>query len=910
MTAAMADNAAPQLAAYVRTLRLRAGLTQEDLAERAGVTVDTIGALERGLRRRLYPHTARALADALDLQQAEREQLADLAHGRSRAQGAQPVAPGTIPPAATRVPSGDRAWAVSQREAGATGAAVSRQEVPRPLHNLPAVLTRLIGRERELAQIQDQLAHTRLLTLTGAGGIGKTRLALEAARMQRPRFRDGVWLAELAPLTDPSLVLSAVAGALGVGESPGRPLLATLTESLRERQLLLVLDNFEQVLDAATDIAALLSACPLVSVLATSRAPLHVSGEHELLVPPLRTPLESRNEAVEAVAYYAAVQLFVERAVAVKAEFVLTQDNSAAVVAICARLDGLPLAIELAAARVKLFTPQALLTRLDQRLQLLTGGPQDRPSRQRTLRAAIAWSYDLLSEPEQALFRRLGVFVGGFTFTAAAAVCSEGSPDSVDLIDAIAALVDKSLLQQDDSAAAEHGLSLTGEQPAEQEPRFAMFETIREFALEQLGIRDELARWSGRHVDHFLSLMEQSEVDLRETAPVSTAWHTRRQLSPEHGNFRAALAWTCSQGESENALRLAGAVCALWVPALNLTVAQRWLDQSAGTLREARAWLEQCLTLDPPASDAVRAKAMYGLGRVLHFQWDEWDQRQAELDHAIRVFEESLAIYRRLDDRRGIIRCLVDMGWALWEHLEHDSGVAVFEESLSLSRIEDDAVNAGWSLIGLGRVAMWTGNSEHAGPFLEDGLAEQRRAGNQLGVAAALDALGLFHQSTHDYSRALECFEEAVALRRGVGAESGLPPALQRLGAAVAGTGDLRRGVALIGESLVLSRRMGSHPSDAAIGLISIGAMAGGLGLLESGARLCGAGEALFEARGLDIPSAFIGVYRRSVAGVRRAFGDEAFEAAFTAGRALPLQQAIDEAMQVAAEVARDRPPA
>jgi predicted ATPase/transcriptional regulator with XRE-family HTH domain len=912
----MKGTSATDLARFVREQRLRAGLTQEALAERAGLSPDSIGALERGLRRRLYPHTARAIADALDLSETDRTKLAQLAHGAPRSVGGHASTPAVSTGARAGAHAGVAAASVSGRRSAAS------PDVGRPRHNLPAPLTRLIGRERELAQIEDRLARMRLLTLTGVGGIGKTRLAIEAAWVLQPRFPDGVWLVDLAPVADPALVLSAVAAAVGVPGAPGQTLLATLTAALHDQCLLLVLDNCEHVLDAAPEIGALLGGCPMLTVLATSRAPLHLTGEYEVLVPPLPAPGETPAASLAAVARYPAVELFLERAAAVNTRFELTPENAPAVAAICARLDGLPLALELAAARVKLLPPALLLTRLDQRLRLLTGGAHDRPIRQRTLRAAIAWSYDLLSQPEQALFRRLGVFAGGFTLAAAEAVCADEIDPSVDLLDTLAMLVDKSLLQRESGAVGEADPALGGIaadapldmeasafergapgdlelQPGEYDPRFTMLETIREFALEQLVTQEDAERSRHRHARYYLELMEHAEHDLQETAPVATVRQTRRRLTPEHGNLRAALDWAITHAQAEPALRLAASLCALWVPEGSLRVARRWLEESAGSMREARRWLERSLALEAPAPDAARAKAFYALGRVLLFQWDDL---LAERDAAIQAFERGLSLYRRLDDRRGVGRCLLDLGAARFDQEDVAGAGALFEESLALHLLLNLPVGLGWSLIGLGRVALARGEHDRAAALFEDAFAQQRAIGYHLGMAAALDGLGLARQAQRVFPDALRCFEEAVTLRRAVGAQSGLAMALQRLAVLLGGGGELGRAAVLLHESLILGQTM-DNPWDVANGLLALGGLAGAMGQPERGARLFGAGEALIDGRGLVVADAYRGRYARAVEGVRRALGEEAFAAAWADGQTLSPDEAIAEALQVAPSV-------
>jgi predicted ATPase len=375
-----------------------------------------------------------------------------------------------------------------------------------------------------------------MLTLTGAGGIGKTSLALEAGRVLLERYADGAWLVELAAVTDARLVAPQIASVLGIRDVQGQPLLTTLVAALQPREVLLVLDNCEQVLEAAPEVSELLRGCPSLAVLATSRSPLRISGEHELLLTPLTTPAAGGEDAFQTLAQAPAVRLFVERARAARANFALTVENAAAVGAICVRLDGLPLALELAAARVKLFAPEALLARLDRSLGLLTGGPNDRPERQRTLRGAIAWSYELLTEPEQRLFRRLGAFAGGFTMSAVEAVCTNPGETADELLDTLAALVDRSLVQ------ANEGLD-----DGEGEPRFTMFETLREFASEQLAVAGDEGLCRRRHLEHFLALMEAAEQGLTETAPIATVLRTRRLLAAEQANLRAALQWAVFQ---------------------------------------------------------------------------------------------------------------------------------------------------------------------------------------------------------------------------------------------------------------------------------------------------------------------------------------------------------------------------
>src|SRR5215210_1326398 len=475
-------------------------------------------------------------------------------------------------------------------------------------NNLPLQPTPLIGREKEVAEVCDLLRReeTRLLTLTGPGGIGKTRVALQAAADLLEDFPDGTFLAQLGTLTDVELLLPAVAETLGVRETGEQPLFESFKDYLSERRLLLVLDNFEQVLGAAPTVTELLAGAPGLKVLATSRTSLRLYGEHVFPVPPLTLPDLERPPPLERLTQYEAVGLFVERAQAVKPDFKVTNESAPAVAEICVRLDGLPLAIELAAARITMLPPKALLRRLSSRLKLLTGGARDLPERQRTLKATIEWSFALLDEGEQVLFGRLAVFSGGRTLEAIEAICDADGDLPMDAFEGVSSLLDKSLLRQEEGPGGE--------------PRFVMLETVHEFAREKLGKSAEAEEIKRTHAQYFLTLAEEAPPELR--GPNQLEWLER--LEAEHDNMRAAISWALERKEVEVALRLGGALS--------------WFWSVRGYYSEGRRWLEAALAMDGRGSPEVRAMVLAGAG-VLASEQGDLDRAQESCEAGLALLE-------------------------------------------------------------------------------------------------------------------------------------------------------------------------------------------------------------------------------------------------------------------------------
>jgi predicted ATPase/DNA-binding CsgD family transcriptional regulator len=634
---------------------------------------------------------------------------------------------------------------------------------------LPAQPTVLIGRERELENVRDALqrADVRMLTLTGPAGVGKTRLAVDSALQVLEGFPHGVVFIDLAPITDPTLVLSTVARTLGVRETADVPLLDSLATALRDRRLLLVLDNFEHVLDAAPRIAELLGACPQVEVLASSRAPLRVRWEHEVAITPLAVPQTGATTADE-IARSASVQLFVERVRAIRPNFQLTDENAGDVAEICSRLDGLPLAIELVAARVRTLPPATLRERLAKRLDLLTGGPRDLPARQQTLRDAIDWSYHLLSRAEQGLFRRLAVFVSGCTLEAAETVCA---PDQLELavLNGLSALVEHSLLLQTESQDGT--------------PRYHMLELVREYALELLSVGKELDAAQRAHALHFLAIAERAHEELKGHR--QHVWLD--YLEEEHDNFRAALGWSLDAGEVAMALRLSTALARFWIVRGYEAEGWRWLTRAlaapgAGTSH----WRARTLLWAGNVGwqhgkfDAITALVEESLP-LLEESGDRWGVAVAlnhlgvtaglrrDMERCAALLEESLALFRQLHDRWGIAMPLQNLGMVALARRDLEEARTLFEEAARFKRETGDLMEIAHHLGGLADVALLQDKPVEARTFLLEALdtAWNLRA---LGmIPGLLPRLAEVAAVTHDPERAARLYGAAEALREATG---------------------------------------------------------------------------------------------------------------------------------------------
>jgi predicted ATPase/DNA-binding XRE family transcriptional regulator len=711
------------LGPLLRRYRMAAGLTQEELAERAGLSTRAISDLERGVKRAPRRETVELLADALALTTQKRALFASTAR------------PG-LEPAAMPVAVG-------------------------PPSNLPAQPTPLIARERELRAIHELLGRpdTRLLTLTGPGGVGKTRLALAAADELLPRFEDGVWLVELAAIRDPALVVQAVARAIRLRETGDQPPDVQLHEALRSQQALLILDNFEHVVQAAPVVARLLAACPRIRILATSREPLRLRGERELKVEPLADDPAS--------------ELFLARARDVRPDLPADAETLAAVREVCRRLDGLPLALELAAVHVRALSPQLLLDRLTRRLPLLNAGPRDLPDRQRTMRDAIAWSEHLLSPDDQRLFCRLAVFAGGWSLAAAEAICAlPGEPATV--LESLLSLAEKSLVR----AGAHDG-----------EPRFSMLETVREYAQERLDASGEADALRRRHAERFASLADVA-------ARIQPGQDERdRTLRVELPNAQVAMRWAHEHGELEIGLRLAAGFARLWF--------------ISGAVSEAERWLRIFLTLDAQAGEraappTLRLVALFGATRCA---LDRRDYAEAEARAS-----EGLALARRLTDAAGTANMLAELGHVAEARGDLDAAWACFEESLALARTAGDGAGEGRALSSLGNLARRRHDYARATHYLEASLAHSRAYQLSWGIAGGLVALGHVACEQGAFDRAADLYRESLELYRAMPNPAWLAWCLEGVAVVAAARGRHHRAARLVGA--VNARRSAALPES------------------------------------------------------------------------------------------------
>ncbi|MDQ6695655.1 MAG: tetratricopeptide repeat protein [Chloroflexota bacterium] len=892
---------------WLKLHRQSLDLTQEALAEAVDYSVQTIRKIESG-ERRPSRQIAERLAHALSVPPSEHEAFILLARA-ARGGGDYPdfvdslqavlSASGDTPPLTTPDQSSLQQAPPASAPVSLPAEGVQDRFADR---RLPAPPTPLIGREHVLAQARTLLwrTSTRLLTLTGPPGTGKTRLSLALAASLQDDFQDGVVFVPLATISDPAFVTVTLARILGVAETAGRPLLAALIEYLRDKQILLLLDNFEQVVEAASVVAEIMQSAPHVNILVTSRAALHIRGEKVLLVPPLGVPDTEQPQTRSDLLQIEAVVLFVARAQDVQSDFELTEENAPAVAAVCARLEGLPLAIELAAARMQLLSPSELLARLERQLALLTGGPRDVAARHKSLYGAIASSYDLLEEGERRLFRRLGVFVGGFTVEAAEAVAGAE-------LDELAALVNESLLRRlSDVAGAVGGGS---------EIRFSMLLAIREYALEMLAQvsvaedavgsaqdeMSELANAREQHAAYYLALAETGHAVLYSVH--SPEWLLR--LDREHDNMRAALTWAGEQGDrGETALRLVRALSVFWYARGYLLEGRRWIEaaltqdqnqdqedrapelarllalQEAMRFAQAQRDFEQCKVFAKEALSMAHAlghqksigAALSSLGVVA--------AEQGDYAGALAFLEEGLVTFRALDDARNIAVMMSNMAFLALHVGDYERAVQLSEESLEIHSARNDVSYICVSQINLGLAALHQGEYGRAIGLHQGALELAREIGNKRHIARALTHLGLSALLQGDSAQAEEYYKEGLPVMQDLGNSSGVASVLVGLGTLVARSAlvDLREQELDVETLEALS---GPRPT------IHNTASA-----LRQATRLISAASAQLVAERQRLTPVEQELYKHTLRSLRDAQSDAAFSVAWSEGQAMTMEDA------------------
>jgi predicted ATPase/DNA-binding SARP family transcriptional activator len=738
--------------------------------------------------------------------------------------------------------------------------------------NLPVPLTSFVGRTPELTEVRHLLHTTRLLTLTGPGGTGKTRLGLEVARHRLEDYPNGVWLVELAPLADPMLVTQTVAATLGVREQPGRSLLDALVDFVRAKTLLLILDNCEHLIESCARLAdSLLRAAAGLKILASSREALGIEGETAYRVPSLTLPDSRRLVDIDALADNDCVHLFVDRASAAYPPFRLTAKNAPAIAQIGLRLDGIPLAIELAAARIKVFPPEQIAARLDDRFRLLTGGSRTALERHQTLQALIDWSHNLLSEAERVLLRRLSVFAGGWPFEAIQAVCGDGLGDEV--LDTLARLADKSLIDVEEQSEAAEG-------------RYRLLETIRQYARDKLLEAGEAEQVRDRHLDYFMQFAQEMEPRLRGAEQLAGL----ERIETEHDNVRTALAWSLESGKNDQALKLAGALYYFWVLRGYFSEGQQWLTNAlALSEREQSTKVQAGNYIPTHVAMAQRAKALYSAG-YFHFA-------TLNLEGAFTMVEESLRLWRELGDKWWTAVALELMGLLMGMEGDMQASLAGLEEGVSLARESEDPWPLALCLIRLGDHLKGT-DAAAAHRFLEEGVAIARRVGDKSVLSDGLRELGTLYFSERDLTVAASITEDALAEARAIGSIGQVFLAMLQLVIISCLQNDPVKAKTYCFEVWALGKETAS-PLAIVFALLAFGLANSFGGEPQRGVRLLAVTDMIFRQRGVKwfVTSAegepLLMVYRQALDKAQAQLGLAAFEAAWAEGQQMTIEQAI-----------------
>ena len=634
-------------------------------------------------------------------------------------------------------------------------------------NNLPVQLTSFIGREDEIKKVKELLNNTHLLTLTGPGGVGKTRLSLQVGADVIDDFANGVWFVELAPIIDPVLLPQEILRELGIKEEPKKTLEETLTGYLKDKEILIILDTCEHIIEACAMLTEkLLTKCPKLKIIATSREALKCTGEQIHSILSLKTPNLKEEISTEQLTQYESVRLFIERALTVNQKFRVTNENAPSLAGICSQLDGIPLAIELAAARVKVLTVEKIYERLNSRFSLLTGGRRTALPRQQTLKALIDWSYDLLSEQEKILWSRLSVFNDGWTLESAEEICSDDKVNKEEILDLLSLLVEKSIIIFDS-----------------EKERYRILESIRQYGEEKLKEVNEINKILSKHLYYFMELSESAEPKLKG----KEAQEWLEKLETEHGNLQTAIEWSLKNGDIEEGSRLAGAMRNFW--------------EIRGLYFTGRRLLKSILSKMQGISNSSRAKALNSVGVLAN--------RQGDYEQALKFYEESLRFSRKLGDKRSIASSLLGLGNVSHGQGDYEQALKFYEESLALQREIGDKYGIASSLNNLGNVSHSQGDYEQALKFYEESLIFSRKLGDKRGIAGSLNNLGSVSHNQGDYEQALKFYEESLALQREIGDKVGIAGSLNCLGNVSYNQGDYEQALKFFEENLFLRREMG-----------------------------------------------------------------------------------------------------
>jgi len=726
-------------------------------------------------------------------------------------------------------------------------------------HNLPIQLTSFVGREKEVSEIRHLLTTSRLLALVGPGGAGKTRLAIHTAAEVLEAFKDGVWLVEFGPLSDPAMVPQVTASVMGIRE-PARGAMEALLDAVQARTALIIFDNCEHVLEGCAELArSLLLSAPRLQIMATSREPLSVPGEVTYRVLPLSLPMPRKQlPPLQELSTFESVRLFVDRATAAQPTFTLTEDNARSVAEICWRLDGIPLAIELAAARIKVLSPEQIAARLNNRFRLLTGGSRTVLPHHRTLQAALDWSTELLGPREKTLLRRLSVFSGWCTLDAVESICSDKDTAQEDILDLLTSLVDKSLV----IAEQVHG-----------EARYRLLETVREYSRDGLVEAGEAVDFRNRHLRWYAALMERAEPELQ--GPRQETWLTR--LEAEHENVRGALEWgMIEEGDTESGLRLAAAI--------------RWFWEVRGYWREGLNWLEQILArAGDSAPPLLRARALQGIG-FLAFRLGDFDRMAA-------AGEESFALVNAVGDKQGAASSLTILG--LHACIRRDLGRAEAHggASLALCREVGNKWGVAASLQILAVVARYRGELDKAHALYGESLKLSRELGDKLAIALSLADEGLLERERGEYALAERLTEESLQLLRGLGDKVATAAAQSNLAILAWLQNAHQRAADLFRESLRFRKELDDRPGIA-VCLLGLGVVSQSMGEPERATRLFGAAERVREAIGAQLPPFIRKRYDDNVTALRASLGERTFTSAWTDGHAMTVEQAVEFALR------------